>query len=176
MILSARTVFLLGYLATPTAASSQATDSAGLRGLDSIGFVELQHTVNTRAEIRVWTGTGRFSLRQPQLDHSWLTSLSSATGTIRDSLALFDIRAIEVSKTKAGLFAVGGAATIGGLGFVVSTLSELGSDCFAPFGVCNTVDQRKVLRITIVSAVGGAILGAVLGAHTKGWKVAYVAP
>src|SRR5437879_3246288 len=107
MILSARTVFLLGYLATPTAASSQATDSAGLRGLDSIGFVELRHTVNTRAEIRVWTGTGRFSLRQPQLDHTWLTSLSSATGTIRDSLALFDIRAIEVSKTKAGMLVPG---------------------------------------------------------------------
>jgi hypothetical protein len=173
MIVSARTVFLVVYLAAPTVASGQATDSAGLRGLDSIGFVELQHTVNARRAIRVWTAAGRVELHHPQLNHSGLTFVSRAAAPIRDTLPLLDIRAIEVIKTKARLFAVGGAASIGVLGFV---FSHIDPGCFGPYTSCGQVNERTVRLVTIASAVGGAILGAFIGAHVKGWEVVYAAP
>jgi Zn-dependent protease len=160
-------------------AAAQPQSSESLRGLDSATFVQLEARVNAVPWIRTVYAGQRLTLRRPRLTTSGLAYDSALAGAPGPPLVLRSIDTIAVPHSREGEFVLGGALAVGSVGALYGIISQwhpcvssLGRPCppSPPF------DGSKVARSTVVGALGGAVLGALLGAVAKEWQVVYRAP
>ena len=165
--------FLL--LALVPVASTQLAHAQGTTRDDSIARVSLPYRINGHALIRVRGSWGTAFLNQPQLVGQVLTYASAASepGALPRPLTLDAVDRIQARGSAAGTGALVGAAIGAAAGVpagvaLAKSLNDIG------FGSSSSPDYGGTMLLTVpVSAAGGALLGALIGATFKKWKTVY---
>ncbi len=170
---------MLGRLLALALVSASATLTARARTTgptnDSLDNAWLRHQINGRALIRVRGVWGSADLSRPQLagrtlSYAETTFPGTTSLALPRSLSLETINRIQVRGNAAGTGALvgGGVGLLGGLAMSLALTSTLCNDAL---GCSNAVGGTVV--ITLGAAVGGTLLGALIGSTIKKWKTIY---
>lgn len=117
-------IFALPW-SVPAPGWSQDQPTDVLPGLDSVGFMHVQATVNTKRQIRLWTTDGaRLLARQPRLDSTGLI-FAWHPAPSRDTLALSKVLAIKVPTHRTAEAAVVTGVAGGLVGYMGAIVYDL---------------------------------------------------